>query len=68
MKSKHTKAGRRNRRRRHHGDISREAWEAYQGRLLLLWMMAQMRASSCPRIRAEAEMIRTVAVAVGGGA
>ena len=67
MKSKHTKAGRRYRRRRHHVDLSREAWEAYQGRPLLLWMKAQMRASSCPWIRAEAERIRTVAVAAGGG-
>lgn len=65
--SKHTKAGRRSRRRCYHVDISREAWEAYKGRLLLAWMKAQMRASSCPRIRAEADTIRTVAVAAGGG-
>lgn len=67
MSSKHTKAGRHARRRRHHGDLSHEAWEAHQGRLCLAWMKSQMRASSCPKIRAEAERVRHVALAAGGG-
>lgn len=62
MSSKHTKAGRRARRRAHHTEIAREAWGAYQGRRAVEWLMAQMRASSSPVIRGEVAHVRSVAL------
>lgn len=58
MSSKHTKAGRRERTRRYHADIAREAWEAHQGRKFARWLLGRPGdgAAWFARMRAEGRL------------
>lgn len=56
--SKHTKAGRRERRTRYHTALAREAWEAHQGRKLARWLLGRPGdgAAWFARMRAEGRL------------